>query len=231
MPIDSRSANEFVKRWHYSGKVCQNSQIHFGAMVGKNLVGVLQYGPSTDKRRMAQNMGCGMNEFLELNRMALLDSAPKNSESRLIGITLRVLRKKYPFLRFIISFADACQCGDGTIYRASGFKLINIKKNSSLLHLPERALKEVKKYMPKCSKIVSDKSLNDIIARKSLDNKTTKGGKYLTSIAKQYGATPIKGYQMKYVYFFDKEIEKNFKIIPFDKIPDDVKMYKGNKRV
>lgn len=229
--IDSSSARTFVKRWHYSGKVCANSQVHFGAFVDNKLIGVMQYGPSTDKRRMASNMKVGMNEMLELNRMAMIDDAPKNTESRFISITLRFLKKHYPFLKLIISFADACQCGDGTIYRASGFKLIDIKKNSSLLVIPEN----IKHLLPpslRNNKIVSDKSLNDhIVARKRLDNSIHATGSYLTSIVKRAGAKPLVGFQMKYVYFFDKSLEKLFNFIPFNKIPDHVKMYKGSKRV
>ncbi|MGY4194525.1 MULTISPECIES: hypothetical protein [unclassified Bradyrhizobium] len=37
----------------------------------------------------------------------------------------------------MISFADGCQCGDGTIYRAVAFVLTGIKLNKSLLRLPD----------------------------------------------------------------------------------------------
>jgi len=72
--IPAKIANEFVKKHHYSGKVVKNSQVHFGAFLDGKLHGVLQYGPSMDKRKM---MGIvkdtGWNEFIELNRMALDD--------------------------------------------------------------------------------------------------------------------------------------------------------------
>ncbi|MFZ4672570.1 MAG: hypothetical protein ACOYLT_11215, partial [Flavobacterium sp.] len=68
----------------------QNSQIHFGVFLNQKLEGALQFGPSIDKRRMAQNLGIGFNQFLELNRMALSDNCPKNSESRSLGICLRL---------------------------------------------------------------------------------------------------------------------------------------------
>ena len=61
------------------------------------------------------------NGFLELNRLAFADWLPRNSESRAIGYALRWLRATYPWLQWIVSFADATQCGDGAIYRASGF--------------------------------------------------------------------------------------------------------------
>ena len=35
-----------------------------------------------------------------------------------------------------MSFADGTQCGDGTIYRASGFVLTSINKNSTIARLP-----------------------------------------------------------------------------------------------
>jgi hypothetical protein len=202
--IDSSSSRKIVERFHYSGKCTQNSQIHFGVFLNGKLEGALQFGPSIDKRRMAQNLGIGFNESLELNRMALSDNCPKNSESRALGICLRVLKKKYPHLKVIISFADACQCGDGTIYRASGFKLHSFKKNTTLRLLPD-------------GRIIADKTFNDKIGRK-IDGISLRETK------------PIKGFQMKYLYFFDKDLEKKFKFVDFDKIPEYVKMYKGLKR-
>lgn len=210
-PIDSKSSVKIVSRLHYSGKCTQNSQIHLGVFLNNKLEGALQFGPSIDKRRMASNLGIGFNHFLELNRMALSDTCPKNSESRALGVSLRLLKKTYPHLRVIVSFADACQCGDGTIYKASGFKLHSFKKNTSLLVGPN----------------------GDVVAKKSLDDKicpTT--GKYMSSIyVKERGYKPLVGYQMKYLYFFDKELEKQHDFIDFKDIPKEIRMYKGIKRI
>lgn len=220
-PIDSKSARQICKRYHYSGKVVPNSQIHLGVFLNGKCEGVMQFGPSTDKRRMAKNLGVGINEFLELNRMAFSDNLPKFSESRAISVAMRILKKNYPFLRLIISFADACQCGDGTIYRASGFKLHSYKKNNSLLRLPDEAIKEIRRYIPDAMPIISDKSLN---------NHKDEKGRRLTGLAKRLGAKSIEGYQMKYLYCLDRKLEKAFNWVPFDKIPNEVKMYKGIKR-
>lgn len=203
--IDSASAKKVIQKFHYSGKTTQNSQIHFGVFLDGILHGALQFGPSIDKRRMAENLGVKFNETLELNRMAFSDFLPKNSESRALGVCLRILKKTYPHLKIIVSFADACQCGDGTIYRASGFKLHSFKKNSSLL-----------------------KNIDgSVVAKKALDNKITSDGKYLSNTL---GLKPLEGYQMKYLYFFNKDLENKFKFIDFKDIPDNVKMYKGIKR-
>lgn len=95
--IHSSLANAFVKQNHYSGKVVQNSQLHFGAYLNDKLHGVMQFGPSMDKSKIQGLVkGTGWNEFIELNRMAFDDTLPKNSESRCIGVALRLIKKTRP---------------------------------------------------------------------------------------------------------------------------------------
>ena len=135
--IPAGLANDFVRRWHYSGSIVQNSVLHFGAFLHGGLHGVLSYGNPIDKRNvMGFVRGTGWNDFLELNRLAFDPELPKNSESRAIAISCKLLRKNAPHVKWILSFADATQCGDGTIYRASGFILCGIKKNSTIHRLP-----------------------------------------------------------------------------------------------
>lgn len=127
--IPAKIANPFVKEHHYSGKVVPNSVLHFGAFLDGKLHGVLSYGNSMDKRKtMALVADTKWNEFIELNRMAFDDYLPRNSESYCIGATLRMIKKQAPHIKWVISFADGTQCGDGTIYRASNFVLTGIKK-------------------------------------------------------------------------------------------------------
>ena len=76
------------------------------------------------------------NEMLELNRLAFNNNLPKNSESRCISIAIKLIKKNASHIKWILSFADGTQCGDGTIYRASGFKLVGIKKNTTIFRLP-----------------------------------------------------------------------------------------------
>lgn len=219
-PIDSKSARSVCKKYHYSGKVVPNSQIHLGVYYNGKCEGVMQFGPSMDKRRMAKSLGVGFNEFLELNRMALSDNLPRFSESRAISIAIRIIKKNYPFIRVIVSFADACQCGDGTIYRASGFNLIDIKINNSLFYLSPHIAESIKEYINIKSGVVADKTLNNLFDKK---------GKRLSSVVKSMGAKPISGYQMKYLYCIDRSLLSKYDWIPFNKIPKDAKMYKGEK--
>ena len=135
--IPSKIANPFIRSHHYSGKVVNNSCLHFGCWLDGDLHGVLSYGPSLDKSKIISLVeGTGWNDFLELNRMAFDDYLPRNSESFCIGKTIRMILKNGPNVKWLISFADACACGVGTIYRASNFVLTGIKENKNLCQLP-----------------------------------------------------------------------------------------------
>lgn len=211
-PISSKEAGDLVKRIHYSGKVVNNSQLHIGVFYGGRLEGAMQFGPSIDKRKTSALVrGSGWHEFTELNRMAFSEALPRNSESRALGVAFRLLVKYAPQVKWIISFADAAQCGDGTIYRASGFLLTGIKKNEQLLLMPN----------------------GKVIARKSLDNPnhTAPDGRFGSIVAKETGATSLPGYQFRYVRFLDPSwVDRlTVPIIPFDKIPDQCKMYRGKR--
>ena len=99
--IPPKIANEFVKKHHYSGKYVMNSVLHFGCFLDGKLGGVMSYGNPIDKRNVlnlveTSNKGFNAkwNEMLELNRMAFSDLLPRNSESRCISISVKLLRKK-----------------------------------------------------------------------------------------------------------------------------------------
>lgn len=140
-PIMSKDANAFVVQHHYSKSYVMNSTLHLGCFLNGVLHGVMQFGNSIDKRNVIGFVDTGLNEkqgwnsFLELNRLAFDDKLPKNSESRCIAIAIRIIKNKAPHIKWILSYADGTQCGDGTIYRASGFYLCGINKNSTIYRL------------------------------------------------------------------------------------------------
>lgn len=135
--IDYKSANAAVKKWHYSGKVVNNSVLHIGVFINDRLGGVMQFGSPLDKRKVLPLVrDTKWNDMLELNRMAFSDLLPRNSESRAISVAMRLIKKHYPNIEWVLSFADGTQCGDGTIYRASGFVLTGIKKNTQIWVAP-----------------------------------------------------------------------------------------------
>ena len=223
--IPAKIANEFVKKHQYSGKVVQNSSLHFGAFLDGKLHGVMSYGPSINKKGTINLVECtGWNEFIELNRMAFDDYLPKNSESRCIAISIKLIKKNAPQIKWILSYADGTLCGDGTIYRASGFQLIKVSENSTIYEFPDgmrmsslpltnggdlqSRIKIAKKYGAKITSAASMKPFIDI------------------------GAKKANGFMLGYIYLIDKTCKITVPILPFSKIDEmGAGMYKGKKLV
>ena len=222
--IPSKIANEFVKKHHYSGKVVQNSSLHFGCFLDGKLHGVMSYGSPLDKSKILGIVnGTGWNEMLELNRMAFDEYLPKYSESRCIAISIKLIKKNAPQIKWILSFSDGTQCGDGTIYRASGFVLTNIVTNKNTCKLPN-------------GDVIHKMTLesNPTSARKELNGKSyyqLTGGKYdFTKYVNEVHGTVLIGYQLRYILIIDKNSKLNCPILPFSKIDEmGAGMYKGKK--
>lgn len=135
--IPARVANPFVDAYHYSGKHVNNSQLHLGAFLDGRLHGVMSFGPPMDRSHVLGLVeGTPWDGMIELNRMAFDEMLPRNSESRCIGVAMRMLRRNAPQVKWVLGYADACSCGDGAIYRASDFVLTGIKRNASVARLP-----------------------------------------------------------------------------------------------
>lgn len=224
--IPSKIAVPFVKKHHYSGKVVVNSNLHFGAFLDGKLHGVMSFGSPTDKRKIIKLVkDTKWNEFLELNRMAFDDYLPKSSESRCISLAIRLIKKNAPNIKWIISFADGCSCGDGTIYRASNFALTGIKKNTNICQLPSG-----EKIHKLTLNTVPNKRRAEL-GGKSFYNVT--GGVYNFKKYLEYsGAKLLDGYQLRYIYFIDKSYKYKLTvpILPFSTIDElSARMYKGEK--
>lgn len=218
-PISKPTADKIVKKYHYSGKVVQNSNLCFGVYYKGLLLGAMQFGSPTDKRKMLPLVkDTKWNEMIELNRMAFSDALPRFSESRAISLAFKWMKKNSE-IKWCISFADGCQCGHGTIYQASNFYLCQIKENSRIIELPNGEKTHFLNFSPsqknKYTKIMKEKGYTNEI---DYLNKEFKGWKKL------------KGYMYKYIYFLDKQAKENFtgEFIPFSKIKElDIEMYKG----
>ena len=209
--IPPKLANEFVKRVHYSGKVVPNSTLHFGCFLDNKLHGVMSYGSPMVKKNVIHFVSNTLwNEMLELNRMAFDEYLPKYSESRCIAISIKLIKKNAPHIKWILSFSDGNLCGDGTIYRASGFYLVGINKNTSTYQLPN-------------GEVVC--SLTSSAHRTKESN-----GKSGTQWIKDNGGIKLDGFQLRYIYLIDKSCKITVPILPFSMIDKmGAGMYKGEK--
>lgn len=255
-PISSKDANRIIREIHYSGKVVNNSQLHLGVFYGGRCGGAMQFGPSLDKRKIVGLVkGTLWNEFLELNRLAFGDWLPRNGESRAIAYAMRFIKKTYPWMKWVVSFADGTQCGDGTIYRASGFYLTGIKVNNQIWQAPGGETFNDTSIRPgiggakeqaRAALVFSRTSLTDGRSKQQQQAKnvisrttTTKANHILETgassmkIYKEAGWKPKDGFQLRYIYFIDPTAKDRLTvpILPFSEIERrGAGMYKGVKR-
>lgn len=221
-PIDAKTANALVRRVHYSGKVVNGSWVHIGVFYAGNLEGAIQYGNSTNRHAMLGLVrGTKWHHFVELNRLAFTDALPRNSESRAISISLRLLRRHAPQLKWVVSYADGTQCGDGTIYRASGFILTNINRNSSMVRMPDGEVLHNIVFEP-----------GNYGAQTAKRKYGHNGSESSSAFFRRIGAVPIEGYQLRYIYFLDPSWRDRLTVpeIPYSKIWEvGAGMYRGEK--
>jgi hypothetical protein len=181
-PISKKDADALINRLHYSHKTVNNAFLALGVFLNGRLEGAMTFGPSMDKSNLGLVRNTAWNGFLELNRLAFSEALPRNSESRALSIALRMIRKHYPHIEWVISFADGCQRGDGTIYRAAGFMLTGIKLNKSLLRLPDGSVTH---------------KMTQVTGKNRAAHFAKTGGSWSGQ------GVPLDGCQMRYIYFLN----------------------------
>ena len=127
--IPTRTAKEFIRKHHYAvisppiNKICIGWYEPVGYDKDK-LVGVAMWGygvrPKHTIKRMFPSLDVG--DYLELNRLCLLDEMPRNSETRFIKANIQHIMEYFPEVKVLFSWADGMRGKPGYIYQASNFK-------------------------------------------------------------------------------------------------------------
>jgi hypothetical protein len=123
--IPKKISNQIIIKNHYAKKVAgfATTYIYLGVFENGNLLGSLQYGFMMNPAA-AKNIvdGTGIYEHLELNRMWLSDEIKIiYPESRAISFSIKYIKRKFPKIKWIQSFADERCGGFGIVYQACSF--------------------------------------------------------------------------------------------------------------
>lgn len=114
--IDYKTAMDVIVQKHYLHRKAPCS-VAYGLFLDRCLVGVICYGtPSSAPLRSGIAGKENANNVVELTRLWVCDSVPKNGESFLIGRTLKHAGKE-----IIVSFAEIDQGHVGTVYQATNW--------------------------------------------------------------------------------------------------------------
>ncbi|MET9396294.1 hypothetical protein [Kitasatospora sp. NPDC002965] len=223
-PIPRADAVDLVRRVHYSGKVVNNSQLHIGVFLHNNLEGAMQFGPPLDKSKaLGLVRGTPWDGMLELNRMAFTEALPPHSESRAIAVSLRLIRRHAPRVKWVLSYSDATQCGDGTIYRAAGFILTGIKRSDSLARMPDGSV------VHRLSLATAPEAPRPEAGGRSFFE-VTDGAYSFESYVREVGGTILPGFQLRYLAFVDPTWRDRLAVEPLPYSAIDAagaRMYRG----
>lgn len=114
------AAKYAVEHWHYSRRMPASKSFKIGVWECGQFVGCLMFGMGAGNATRGERYGLAEKyEVAELTRVAL--TSHSSPVSRMISISIKLLKKENPGLRLLISFADTEQGHHGGIYQASGW--------------------------------------------------------------------------------------------------------------
>lgn len=119
--IDSKIARAYTIKHHYM-KTFPIPKICFGVFYKNKLSGVLSFGlsPATKEKIKKIINNINDNEFIEMQRMNILDILGHNAESYVLG-KVYDLFKKNTKIKVIITHAGGCKNDCGIIYQSSSW--------------------------------------------------------------------------------------------------------------
>jgi hypothetical protein len=119
--IDNKTAKEYTVKNHYM-KTFPIAKVSFGVFFKKKLSGVVSFGYSTATEQKIKKIipKIEKSEFIEMQRMNLLDDLGHNAESYVLGQIYKLF-KKNTGIKILITHAGGCKNDCGIIYQASSW--------------------------------------------------------------------------------------------------------------
>lgn len=112
------AAKYAVEHWHYSKCLPVGKLVKVGVWEKDVFIGVVIFGRGANKS-LGSQFGLSQTQSCELVRVAL--DSHSNTVSRIIKISLILVKKFYPKIKLIVSFADKEQNHHGGIYQAGNW--------------------------------------------------------------------------------------------------------------
>lgn len=115
----SASAARYAcEHWHYSRSVPFGKSVKIGVWEDGKFIGVIIYAQGANYN-IAKPFAMKQEQVVELCRVALKEH--KAPVSRIVAISLRLLKKVCPGIELVVSYADADQGHYGGIYQAGNW--------------------------------------------------------------------------------------------------------------
>lgn len=107
-----------VLRWHYSRSMPTPPTVRFGVWEDGRFIGAVIFSRGSSNH-LGRAYGLSIVQVCELTRIALTKHV--TPVSKILAVALRLLRRKEPGLRLVVSFADPEHAHHGGIYQAANW--------------------------------------------------------------------------------------------------------------
>lgn len=128
------AAKYAVMHWHYSKRLPTSKQNFIGVWEGGEYVGVVMYGNGST-RNLVRPYDLEPEQGCELRRIAFREH--KYPLSQIVSHSLRLIKRKNPGLRLVVSFADPEEGHSGIIYQAGNW-IYSGMTSPSFVYMDER---------------------------------------------------------------------------------------------
>lgn len=121
------AAKYAVTHWHYSHSMPTPPSVYIGVWEYDKFIGCVIFGRGANNN-LGNPYSLNITQVCELTRIALCTH--KTEVSKIVSISIKMLHKKEPGLRLIVSFADANQGHLGSIYQAGNWVYSGISRST-----------------------------------------------------------------------------------------------------
>jgi hypothetical protein len=116
-PVSTSDVREFVRRYHYIGS--DSSAWRWGLWHGPVLYGVIGFNVLTANVSRSVFGDEDSHRVWHMTRLVAADASPRNSESRLIGGTLRAIERNHQHVWAVLTYAATDVGHIGYVYQAT----------------------------------------------------------------------------------------------------------------
>ncbi|MBI2858117.1 MAG: DNA methyltransferase [Chloroflexi bacterium] len=199
LPIPMVAAREELVRHHYLRSFPGGTKIALGVFCGRRLMGALTLGVGPYLGHMLVDRA-RPDDGICLTRLWLADELPKNSESRVLSVVLRSLRR-HTELKFVLAYSDPAAGHIGVVYQATNWLYTGLSSAMPLYDLGDGVIRHSRSLAHGCG---------------------THATGYFAAREIDIGLVP-QAPKHRYVYFLDRRWQSRLRapVLPYPKMEDD----------
>lgn len=135
---NSTDVDEYIKDNHYLKSAPAGAKLRIWIKNDKGkVIGAMMWGRPTARTY-------DHDRILELTRMFMIDDTEHCAESKALGMARKLIRKKLPQVKGLITYASTGEGHIGTIYEADGWFAVGMTEGKAW-NKPDRLNKDVSK--------------------------------------------------------------------------------------